>query len=68
MSRCSGECAICLCGGCCLAGNGDDDFILAPKEKIIDNLNEGHYPNYRKLMIDTLKDVYEYEYKEVENE
>jgi len=62
MSRC-GNCGICACGGCCLAGNGDDDFVLASKKKIIDNLDKGKYPSQRKLMIDTLKQVYDFEYK-----
>jgi len=63
MSIC-GDCGICACGGCCLAGNGDDDFILAPKEKIIDNLKNNYYPTQRDLMIKTLKEIYSYEWKE----
>jgi len=47
-----------------LAGNGDDDFILAPKEKIIDNLKNNYYPTQRDLMIKTLKEIYYYEWEE----
>ena len=71
MSKCD-DCGICACGGCCLAGNGDDDFVLASKEKIINNLKNKYYPSQRDLMIKTLKNVYAYEYKnedeEVQNE
>ena len=63
-SDCSGECCVCAYGGWCLAGYGDDDFSPAQMEKIIDNLNEGKYPDYREYMIDYLRTVYGYEYKE----
>lgn len=62
-SDCSGECCVCGCGGGCLAGHGDDDFYLASKEKIIENLDKGRYLSYTDYMIKTLKNVYEYEYK-----
>lgn len=63
-SDCSGECCVCACAGGCLAGHGDDYYRLASKEKIIDNLNEGRYPygNDRKIMIETLKKEYGYDY------
>lgn len=63
-SDCSGECCVCAYGGWCLAGHGDDDFSSAQMEKIIDNLNEDKYPDYREYMIDYLRTVYGYEYKE----
>lgn len=62
-SDCSGECCVCACGGCCLAGHGDDDFSPATKEKVIKNLKEGKYPNYRQYMVDYLKNCYNYDYK-----
>ena len=62
-SDCSGECCVCACGEFCLAGHGDDDFFLASKEKIIENLDNGKYSSYTDYMINTLKNVYRYEYK-----
>ena len=39
ISNC-GSCWICSCGdGGCLAGIGDDDFMPATKEQIINRLN-----------------------------
>jgi hypothetical protein len=51
-----------MCAGCCLAGHGDDDYSLASKNQIIKRLDNGEYPDYRKLMIDTLKNKYNYDY------
>lgn len=62
-SSCSGECCVCACSGCCLAGNGDDDFSLASKEKIINNLDTEQFSSFTDYMINTLKNVYGYEYK-----
>lgn len=62
-SDCSGECCVCACGEFCLAGHGDDDFFLASKEKIIENLDNGKYSSYTDYMINILKNVYGYEYK-----
>ena len=62
LSDCSGECCVCACGNFCLAGNGDDDFCLASKEHIVENLDNGKYSLYRDYMIKTLKNVYGYEY------
>lgn len=64
-SDCSGECCVCVCGAVghgCLAGHGDDDFSLASKEQIIENLDKDRYYNTNH-MIETLKNVYGYEYK-----
>jgi len=61
-SDCTGECCVCMCAGCCLAGHGDDDYSLASKNQIIKRLDNGEYPDYRKLMIDTLKNKYNYDY------
>ncbi len=63
---CSGRCCVCdsgTSGRLCLAGHGDDYFRLAPKEDIIKNLDNGRYPSYTDYMIETLKDIYGYEYK-----
>ena len=51
---CSGECCVCACGGACLAGHGDDDFLPATNEQILKRLKNGNYPNYRQMMIDEL--------------
>lgn len=64
-SNCSGECCVCSCGSGYLAGHGDDDFYLASKEMIIENLDQGKYSSYTEYMINTLKNVYGYEYKKV---
>ena len=61
---CSGECCVCECGRCCLAGNGDDDFSPATKDEIIERLDEGQYPAYRQYMIDYLYQQYGYTYIE----
>ena len=63
MSNCRGECCVCACGGFCLAGNGDDDFIPASKERIMDNLKNGKYPRYRDYMIEHLKRVFDIDYE-----
>lgn len=63
-SGCSGECCVCACGGCCLAGHGDDDFYPASKEKIIENLDNRRYESYREYMINYLKEKYEFDYQE----
>lgn len=61
-SDCSGECCVCACGMFCLAGHGDDDFCLASKEQIIENLDNNRYRSYTDYMITTLRNVYNYEY------
>jgi hypothetical protein len=61
---CSGPCCICACGDYCLAGHGDDDFCLASKKQITERLDNGAYSSYRETMINTLKYVYEYNYKD----
>lgn len=61
---CRGPCCVCALGRFCLAGHGDDDFCLASKELIIENLDKGLYSSYTNYMIETLKNVYGYEYKE----
>ena len=61
-SDCSGECCVCACGGFCLAGHGDDDFTPASKESVIDNLDNGKYPNYTEYMIQYLSNQYGYIY------
>ena len=51
---CSGECCVCAFGGICLAGHGDDYFLPAKNEQILERLKNGNYPNYRQIMIDEL--------------
>lgn len=65
-SDCSGPCSICLCGNFCLAGNGDDDFILAPANEILNRLQNNKYSSDRGTMIKTLKNVYNIDYKDEE--
>lgn len=64
-SDCSSECAICGCAGLCLAGHGDDDFVLASAKQIIERLQKGQYYSYKELMIETLKNQYNINYKEL---
>lgn len=59
---CITKCHICALGGHCLAGNGDDNYSPASKEKVIGNLDHGYYPSDKNRMIRYLKDVYGYEY------
>ena len=61
-SDCSGECCVCANSDGCIAGHGDDYFSPAPKERIVDNLNKGKYPNYTDYMIKYLIDKYDYIY------
>lgn len=62
-SNCSRDCCICANTSGCVTGHGGNDFTLASKEKIIDNLDKGFYRSYRQLMIDTLRKSYEYDYE-----
>lgn len=62
MCKCSGECCVCACGGGCLAGSGDDDFVPASKEKVIENLDSNRYERYREYMIKYLKEKYNFDY------
>lgn len=59
---CSGACCVCACGDFCLAGHGDDDYCLATKEQLISRLDKGQYKSYTNIMIDTLRNVYGYDY------
>jgi hypothetical protein len=61
------HCAICGSGGGgCLATMSEDLFSLASERQLVERLNEGKYPNYKQLMIDTLKKIYNHEYTEIE--
>ena len=60
-NKCS-ECYICALSDGCLTGNGEDNFKFASKEKIIDNLDYGRFPDYEDRMIRSLKDMYDYDY------
>lgn len=62
-SICSGECCICANSGFCVAGHGDDEFSYATKEKIIENLDNNRFPDYRDYMIEHLKKTFGYDYK-----
>lgn len=66
-SQCSGECCVCRCGTACLAGHGDDDYIPARKEQVIDRLDKGMYPNYRKQMKEYLLERFSFNYEERES-
>ena len=59
-----GDCGICGCGDGCLAGHGDDDYIPATKEQVIERLDKKQYPSHRNKMIKYLKEKFDYEYKE----
>lgn len=39
-SNCSGTCYTCACSGMCLAGHGDDDYMPASKESIVERANK----------------------------
>lgn len=58
------ECAICGLGGCCLTTMYEDNFELATKEQIVSRIDNNEYPFYKQLMIDTLKNVFDYIYEE----
>jgi len=60
-SDCRGPCSVCAAmDGGCLAGHGDDDFQLAPKERIEEVLKTGRYagkPDGRILASYELEEV-----------
>lgn len=66
-------CCLCDCGYGCLASTNDDEFDLAEKDLLIDRLNNPKSVNAprtneeRALAIKILKDVYDYDYKEENN-
>jgi hypothetical protein len=55
-SDCSGECCICSSSGFCVAGHGDDFYSPASPERVIENLNNGNYSQYKDIMIQYLKE------------
>ena len=60
-SNCSGSCCICACTGYCLAGHGDDDFVLADKTTLVKRLIEQKYKDskdFQQKIIDALKNNY----------
>ena len=64
MSDCF-DCCICADGnGGCLAGIGDNDFLLASKEELIRRLDDAVYENESKInqIKETLKTEYHYDY------
>jgi len=61
---CSGECAVCACGDACAAGHGDDDYCPASKDQLISRLSMDRYAGNRQLMIDTLKQKFNFTYCE----
>lgn len=64
-SDCSGECCVCWCGDKgCIAGHGDDDYMPATKEQVIDRLDSGRYPRYREEMKEYLYRCFSFIYKE----
>lgn len=56
------KCSICAIEEHCLAGNGDDDYVPAGKDQVIKRLDEGKYNNDRDIMIQYLKEKYNYDY------
>lgn len=56
------ECAICAFSGGCLAAVREDFFELASERQLIERLNEDRFPQYRQLMIDTLKMHFNHDY------
>lgn len=60
---CHDMCCVCAAGMYCLAGNGDNDFAPASKEKIIENLDYGHYQSDAGRMVRYLKEEFNYEYQ-----
>ena len=69
-SNCSGKCCICANSNGCIAGHGDDYFLPAPKEQVIEYLNKGWYPYYTEYMVQYLASEFGYVYnvKREENE
>lgn len=61
-SSCSDCCVCALAGHGCLAGIGDDDFVAASKEEVIDRLNTGKFDWDKKKMIEFLKSEYGFDY------
>lgn len=54
-SACSGDCLVCACGGGgCLAGHGDDYYMLASKEHLIEIIKTGKYAGkeYNRYLTD----------------
>lgn len=63
------------CFDCCICALGDmnyltsmneNNFELASEEQIITRLENNQYPDYKQCMIDTLKKVYNINWKEAE--
>ena len=54
---CSGPCCLCALDFC-LAGHGDDDYIPASKEQIVERLEKGQFSSQRKTMADYLLERY----------
>lgn len=48
-SSCAGKCYTCACTSGCLAGHGDDDYVPASKEEIV-NRAEKELEVIRKIM------------------
>ena len=67
MAGCVCQCLACVgYGGHCLAGIGDNDFSIAPKEEIIKRLDEGKGSDYdRKIAKDILKSEYNHDYEDL---
>lgn len=61
------DCHICALGDMnCLTAMNENNFQPASKEQIIARLKNNRYPDYRQRMIDTLKKVYNVDWKEEE--
>ena len=59
------DCHICALGDMnCLTSMNENNFKPASKEQIITRLKNNRFPNYRQSMINTLKEVYNVDWKE----
>ena len=61
-SDCS-SCETCACGdGYCLAGIGDNDYVPASVEQVIERLDNNKWSDRRDKMIQYLKENFNYDY------
>lgn len=59
------DCEICGLGDLyCVAARHENYFCMASKEQIINRLKNNKFPDERQHMIDTLKEIYNIEWRE----
>ena len=62
-SECVGECITCAANGHCLAGIGDDDYVVANKAELIRRLKNDNLSEYNQNEIKrVLKEEYHFDY------